>query len=35
VGVLNAWLFKRTGRLAPAIALHMTYNAVVMGAAFM
>jgi membrane protease YdiL (CAAX protease family) len=35
VGALNAWLFRRTGRLAPAIALHMAYNAVVMGAAFM
>lgn len=35
LGALNAWLFKRTGRLASAIALHMVYNAVVMGAAFM
>ena len=35
VGALNAWLFKRTGRLAPAIALHMIYNAVVVGATLM
>lgn len=30
LGVLNALLFKRTGRLAPAVMLHMVYNAVVM-----
>jgi membrane protease YdiL (CAAX protease family) len=29
LGVTNAVLFKRTGRLAPAVLLHMTYNAVV------
>ncbi|MGD0722680.1 MAG: CPBP family intramembrane glutamic endopeptidase, partial [Roseiarcus sp.] len=31
LGVANAILFKRTGRLAPAIALHIAYNAVVLG----
>lgn len=30
VGAVNAILFKRTGRLAPAIALHMAYNATVL-----
>ncbi len=30
LGVVNALLFKRTGRLAPAVALHMAYNAVVL-----
>ena len=36
LGALNAWLFKRTGRLASAIALHMVYNAVVVtGASYM
>jgi membrane protease YdiL (CAAX protease family) len=30
VGTANALLFKRTGRLAPAVALHMAYNAVVL-----
>ncbi len=29
LGVVNALLFKKTGRLAPAVALHMVYNAVV------
>ena len=29
VGACNALLFKKTGRLAPAVALHMAYNAVV------
>jgi membrane protease YdiL (CAAX protease family) len=31
VGVCNALLFKKTGRLAPAVLLHMVYNAVVVG----
>ena len=36
LGALNSWLFKRTGRLASAVALHMVYNAaVVTGAAYM
>jgi membrane protease YdiL (CAAX protease family) len=30
LGMINALLFKRTGRLAPAIAAHMAYNAVVL-----
>jgi len=30
LGTANAMLFKTTGRLAPAIALHMVYNAVVL-----
>jgi membrane protease YdiL (CAAX protease family) len=30
LGMMNALLFKRTGRLAPAIAAHMAYNAVVL-----
>jgi membrane protease YdiL (CAAX protease family) len=30
LGVCNALLFKRSGRLAPAILLHMVYNAVVL-----
>jgi len=29
LGVANALLFKKTGRLAPAVVLHMVYNAVV------
>jgi membrane protease YdiL (CAAX protease family) len=29
LGATNALLFKKTGRLAPAVALHMVYNAVV------
>ncbi|MGA2419283.1 MAG: CPBP family glutamic-type intramembrane protease [Candidatus Acidiferrum sp.] len=29
VGATNAMLFKKTGRLAPAVILHMVYNAVV------
>ena len=30
LGVTNALLFKKTGRLAPAVILHMVYNAVVL-----
>jgi membrane protease YdiL (CAAX protease family) len=30
LGVANALLFKKTGRLAPAVVLHMVYNAVVL-----
>jgi len=30
LGAANALLFKRTGRLAPAVALHMIYNATVL-----
>jgi membrane protease YdiL (CAAX protease family) len=30
LGVINALLFKRTGQLAPAVAAHITYNAVVL-----
>ncbi len=30
LGVTNALLFKKTGRLAPAVVLHMVYNAVVL-----
>jgi len=30
LGMLNAVIFKRSGRLAPAIATHMAYNAVVL-----
>ncbi len=30
LGALNAVMFKRTGRLGPAILTHMTYNAVVL-----
>jgi membrane protease YdiL (CAAX protease family) len=30
LGLANALLFKRTGRLAPAVILHMVYNAVVL-----
>jgi membrane protease YdiL (CAAX protease family) len=29
LGVLNAWLFKKSGRLAPCVLCHMAYNAVV------
>jgi membrane protease YdiL (CAAX protease family) len=29
LGITNAILFKRTGRLAPAVVLHMAYNAVI------
>ncbi len=29
VGIANALLFKRSGRLASAVMLHMVYNAVV------
>jgi membrane protease YdiL (CAAX protease family) len=31
LGAVNCWLFKKTGRLAPAVVLHMVYNAVVAG----
>jgi len=30
VGVANALIFKKTGRLAPAVLLHMVYNAIVL-----
>lgn len=30
LGITNALLFKKTGRLAPAVLLHMVYNAVVL-----
>lgn len=30
LGLINALLFKKTGRLAPAVILHMIYNAVVL-----
>ena len=30
LGAANALLFKKTGRLAPAVLLHMVYNAVVL-----
>lgn len=30
VGVANAIIFKKTGRLAPAVVLHMVYNAIVL-----
>jgi membrane protease YdiL (CAAX protease family) len=30
LGITNALLFKKTGRLAPAVMLHMVYNAVVL-----
>ncbi|GLH81669.1 hypothetical protein SSBR45G_65780 [Bradyrhizobium sp. SSBR45G] len=30
LGMINAMLFKRYGRLAPTVALHMAYNAVVL-----
>lgn len=29
LGVINAWLFKKSGRLFPCVLLHMTYNAIV------
>jgi membrane protease YdiL (CAAX protease family) len=29
LGITNAILFKRTGRLAPAVVLHMAYNAII------
>jgi membrane protease YdiL (CAAX protease family) len=29
LGIANALLFKKTGRLVPAVILHMVYNAVV------
>jgi membrane protease YdiL (CAAX protease family) len=31
LGATNALIFKKTGRLAPAVVLHMVYNAVVLG----
>lgn len=31
LGATNAIVFKKTGRLAPAVLLHMVYNAVVLG----
>ena len=30
LGIINAVLFKKTGRLAPAVVLHMVYNAIVL-----
>jgi membrane protease YdiL (CAAX protease family) len=30
VGLANAFIFKKTGRLAPAVVLHMVYNAIVL-----
>jgi membrane protease YdiL (CAAX protease family) len=30
LGITNALLFKKTGWLAPAVVLHMVYNAVVL-----
>ena len=30
LGIANALVFKKTGRLAPAVVLHMIYNAVVL-----
>lgn len=30
VGVANALVFRKTGRLAPAVLLHIVYNAVVL-----
>jgi membrane protease YdiL (CAAX protease family) len=30
VGMANAFIFKKTGRLAPAVVLHMVYNAIVL-----
>jgi membrane protease YdiL (CAAX protease family) len=30
LGAMNALLFKRTGHLAPAVAAHIAYNAVVL-----
>lgn len=30
VGLANAFIFKKTGRLAPAVILHMVYNAIVL-----
>jgi len=29
LGLLNAWLFKKSGRLAPCVLCHMAYNALV------
>jgi len=31
LGITNALVFKKTGRLAPAVLLHMVYNAMVLG----
>ena len=30
LGVANAFIFKKTGRLAPAVILHMVYNFIVL-----
>lgn len=30
LGLANAFIFKKTGRLAPAVILHMVYNAIVL-----
>ena len=30
LGIANALVFRKTGRLAPAVLLHMVYNAVVL-----
>ena len=30
LGMMNALIFKHSGRLAPAVATHMAYNAVVL-----
>jgi len=30
LGATNAWLFKKTGKLAPAVVVHMVYNAFVL-----
>jgi membrane protease YdiL (CAAX protease family) len=30
LGAANALMFKKTGRLAPAIVVHMVYNAIVL-----
>jgi membrane protease YdiL (CAAX protease family) len=29
VGLVNAWLFKTSGRLLPCVILHMAYNAMI------
>jgi membrane protease YdiL (CAAX protease family) len=33
LGIVTAWLFKKTGLLAPCVLAHMTYNAIVIFAA--
>jgi len=30
LGAVNAVLFKKTGRLAPAVVVHMVYNTIVL-----